>query len=76
MNFSEKLKKIREDRNISQKELAEMTDLTQSAISQFETGTSNPNKRTLKILANALNVTYDELLDRKEVNQNAESQVE
>lgn len=66
MAFAENLRKIRERRGFSQKELAEITDLSQPAISKFESGATNPNKRTIKILANALNVPYDELAEEKQ----------
>lgn len=69
MAFAENLREIREARNLSQKELAEITDLSQSAISKFESEVTNPNKRTIKILANALNVTYDELTEEKQNEQ-------
>lgn len=61
MAFAENLRKIRESRLLSQKELAEMADLSQSAISLFELGKKNPNKRTLRILASVLGVTTDRL---------------
>lgn len=65
MAFAENLRKIRESRSLSQKELAEMADLSQPAISKFESGEKNPNKRTLRILAQALGVTIDRLLYSK-----------
>lgn len=69
MAFAENLREIRERRGFSQNELAEMTDLTQGAISKFESGRTNPNTRTIKIIANALNVTYDELTEEKQDEQ-------
>lgn len=61
MALAENLRKIRESRSLSQKELAEMADLSQAAISKFESGKKNPNKRTLRVLAQALCVTTDRL---------------
>lgn len=61
MALAENLRKIRESRSLSQKELAEMADLSQAAISKFESGKKNPNKITLRVLAQALCVTTDRL---------------
>lgn len=44
----------REEKNITQKELAEMTGITQSDISKLENGNANPSLQTLKKLANGL----------------------
>lgn len=69
MALAENLRKIRERRGFSQNELAEMTELSQGAISKFESGITKPNPRTLKILADALNVTRDELTEDKQNEQ-------
>lgn len=61
MAFAENLRKIRESRSLSQKELAEMADLSQGAVSSFESGKKNPNKRTLRILASVLGVPISRL---------------
>ncbi len=44
----------REEKNITQKELAEMTGITQKDISKLENGNANPSLQTLKKLANGL----------------------
>ena len=44
----------REEKNITQKELAEMTGITQNDISKLENGSANPSLQTLKKLANGL----------------------
>ncbi len=44
----------REEKNITQKELAEMTGITQNDISKLENGNANPSLQTLKKLANGL----------------------
>lgn len=69
MAFAENLRKIRERRGLSQNELAEMTELSQGAISKFESGKTKPNPRTLKILADALNANRDELTEEKQNEQ-------
>ncbi len=44
----------RAERDVTQKELAEVTGITQADISRLENGTANPSLRTLKRLANGL----------------------
>lgn len=41
----------REEKNLTQKQLAELTGITQADISRLENGTANPSLRTLKRLA-------------------------
>lgn len=44
----------RRTKNISQKELSDLTGITQSDISRIENGNANPSIRTLQRLANGL----------------------
>jgi transcriptional regulator with XRE-family HTH domain len=63
--FSKRLKKIREEKKLSQAELAQKADLQTAAISHFETGQRKPSFDNLKRLADALNVSVDFLLGRE-----------
>ena len=47
----------REERDLTQKQLAEVTGITQADISRLENGTGNPSLRTLKRLADGLGMT-------------------
>lgn len=47
----------REERALTQKQLAEVTGITQADISRLENGTGNPSLKTLKRLANGLGMT-------------------
>lgn len=62
MKFSETLRKIRLERGLSQKRLAEMAGLSQAAIYQWEKGTREPKLQQLEKLASALNIPIDEFL--------------
>ena len=44
----------REEKNMTQKQLAEITGITQSDISKLENGNANPSLQTLKKLADGL----------------------
>lgn len=60
----EKLKRYRRGSGLTQKELAQKAGVTQSTVTQIETGTiAEPRPRTLTKLANALGVTPTDLLD-------------
>ncbi|MBI3098417.1 MAG: helix-turn-helix transcriptional regulator [Planctomycetes bacterium] len=63
--FSERLRRAREARGLSQTELAERTGLQPSAISHFESGRRAPSFDNLKRLANALDVSTDYLFGRE-----------
>lgn len=64
--FPERLRKVRELRQLSQAELATRAGLQPSAVSHFETGARRPSFDNLRRLANALEVTTDYLLGRSD----------
>ena len=47
----------RDEQALTQKQLSEMTGITQADISRFENGTGNPSLRTLKRLAEGLGMS-------------------
>lgn len=69
MSFNEQLKKLREERNLSQSDFAKDIGLTRSAISMYELGKREPNLETLKKFANFFNVSIDELIDTNNKNK-------
>lgn len=56
----------RKQKGMTQQELANILMITNKAISKWETGTGIPDVSILKDLANALDVTVDELLDGRD----------
>jgi len=56
------LKKIREDKNMTQEQLAEASGVTRYIISDFENGKRRPSPRTISRLADAIGCSYIELL--------------
>lgn len=62
MNFYERLKNAREDRDISQKDMASMLDMNQSNYSRIENGHQEPSLDQLMKMAKIFNLTIDELL--------------
>ena len=57
-----RIQSMLDERQISRKEFASMTGLTEAAISRYCTGAREPKSITLATIANALNVSVDELL--------------
>ncbi|WBX72318.1 helix-turn-helix domain-containing protein [Tenacibaculum retecalamus] len=58
-----RVKELRNQKGISQEFLAEESGLSLRTIQRIEKGESNPTGESLKRLANALNVSPDELID-------------
>lgn len=62
MNFGDKLKELRKEKGLSQKELAEKLNVTQRTISYYENSATAPsNAEIVAKIADALNVRLDEL---------------
>ena len=57
MNIGEKIKRIRQHRHMTQKELGELVDLSANRIAQYEMGYRVPKKPLLNQIAEALRVS-------------------
>ena len=66
MNFSENLKKIRKEKKITQKQIADFLNIKQQAISQYESGITIPKADVLRKIAECLDVSVNYLLDSTE----------
>ncbi|MFZ4616663.1 MAG: helix-turn-helix domain-containing protein [Rectinemataceae bacterium] len=67
MEFGERLRKTRDDKGLSQQDLAERAGIQASAVSHFELGRRLPSFDNIRRLADALNVSSDFLLGREDV---------
>ena len=65
MKLKENLRKYREEKRMTQSDLAKKTGLTADWISHFETGRRCPSVPKLILLADALDLTLDDLIGRK-----------
>jgi len=63
MSFGKKLRELRERKNLTQKELGDILNLTKANISKYENGKLEPNLETLKNISNFFQVTTDFLLN-------------
>ena len=67
MKFSEKLKKLRQERNLTQDDLAEKIFVTRTAVSKWETDNGYPSIESLKLLAKLFNTTIDDLISEEDI---------
>lgn len=58
------IKAIREDNDLTQKQMAELLNVSQNTYSQYETGKIEWTASSLIIIADYFNVSVDYLLDR------------
>ena len=62
MNFALNLKRVREEKNLTQLELATKANIKQPTLAQFERGTKVPTVYLAVELAKALEVKLEDLL--------------
>lgn len=61
-----KLKELRRNRNMFQKDIARVLNVSVSTISMWEVGTNQPSSDDIKKIANFFDVSTDYLLDNEE----------
>ena len=66
VGFAERLKHLRQNKNLSQTELAETVGLRYAHIGRYERGLSQPSAQMLSRLADVLDVSADYLLNGNE----------
>lgn len=62
----ENLKRLRKKKGLTQTQLAERVGVTYQSIGQYERGETSPSGKTLKKLADALDVGFYDLLDQND----------
>ena len=70
MEIGNKIKNLRQLKNLTQEELADRCELTKGYISQLENDLTSPSIETLKDLLNALGTTFGEFFE--ETSQNTQ----
>ncbi len=71
MEFSEKLKLMRKEANLTQEELAQKLHVTRQAVSNYEQGRGYPSIEILVEIAELFKVSLDELLSANAVRRQA-----
>ena len=64
--FSERLRQLRSERNITQTRLAELLDTDPRVYNRWERGVATPHIGAIIKIADILNVSLDELIARKD----------
>jgi len=67
MRFASILKELRDEKELSQKQLAEKTGISQSAIARWELSKTEPSASALTILANFFSITVGQLIGTEEL---------
>lgn len=62
MNISDNLKRLRKEKRLTQKKLAEISGVSENAIKQYETNKRTPRIEQLTLLAEALDTTTSNLM--------------
>jgi len=65
--FSEKFKKLRKDKDLTQEEIADIFHVSPQAVSRWETGATYPDIELLPHIAIFFKITLDELLGTEEI---------
>ncbi len=73
MLLKDRLKELRADRNLLQKDIASLLNITSSAYGYYEQGKRVPDSDTVKILATFFNVSLDYLLGNSDIKESAET---
>jgi transcriptional regulator with XRE-family HTH domain len=64
MNFGDRLKKLRQERGLTQEEFGKKINVTKVSVSGYETGNRNPDIQTLELIADYFEVPIDYLLGK------------
>lgn len=77
MSFGDNLRKLIEERDFTQKELAKQLNIAPSTLGSYVQNVREPDFSTLKLFANFFNVSTDYLLDysTKEISSNLENEL-
>ncbi len=67
MSFGKRLKLLREQKNLSQRDLAKILNMAPSTLAMYEVDKREPDFSTIKKLADFFNVTTDYLLGRTDI---------
>lgn len=70
--FSERLKQLRKEAKLTQKQLAKKMNTSQPSYQNWEKGTRNPSKENLEKLSKIFNVSVDYLLGNTDIKNSDE----
>ena len=74
--FRVKLKELRESKGLSQQKFANMMNISQGTVGNWESGIREPNFETISKIANFFDVSVDYILGRVDEKQNKPGETE
>lgn len=74
MNFSDKLRKLREDKHITREQLSKATGISEGSISSYELGRRKPKIETIALIADYFGVTIEYLKNDNDIELDTNSQ--
>lgn len=66
ITFGEKLKELRNEKDVSLEKMSNETKISKSALSRYELNYCEPRLSEIKILSKYFDLDYEELIDPKE----------
>ncbi len=72
MNFGERLKLLREDKDLKQEDIAKIMNVDRSTVGKWESSPSKPDYEKLIKLADYFNVSVDYLLGRTNIKEKSD----
>ncbi|KRG12146.1 helix-turn-helix domain-containing protein [Lederbergia galactosidilytica] len=66
MKFSDRLSRLRKEKKLSRDDLASKLGISYSTVSKYETGTREPDFKTLEAISDIFDVTIDYLLGKSD----------
>ena len=73
MTLKDRLKELRLERNLLQKDIAELLNITASAYGYYEQGKRIPDSDTINLLSDYFNVSLDYLMGKTNIRQSADN---
>lgn len=64
--IGDRIKKARKAKGLNQKKFADSLELSQAAVSQFESGSRQPTPKTIEKMCSVLDITREELVGEKD----------
>ena len=74
-NIGKFIKKLREEKKLTQEELSEMIPISRQAVSKWERGLAVPDSQVLLRLSDIFLVSINEILSGKRINKNNEKEI-
>lgn len=76
IDTGERIRDLRKSRNLNQEQLAELASLNRVTVAKYEAGRIEPGAQALSRIADALDVSVDEILGRRPVEEKTQEDLD